>query len=62
MGDLKSDNKNTRRFSLKFSKNTDAEVIARLEEQPSKQTYIRKLILDDIERSDTKKRKNKAGS
>jgi len=48
MGNIISDRKNARCFSLKFSKNTDAELIQHLEQQPSIQSYIKRLILDDI--------------
>ena len=38
----------SRRFQLKYNINTDAEIIARLEEQESIQGYIRRLIQSDI--------------
>ena len=50
MGNIISDRKNARCFSLKFSKNTDAELIQHLEAQPSIQSYIKRLILDDMAR------------
>lgn len=36
------------RISLKLNKGTDADVLRRLEEVPSKQGYIKKLIRADI--------------
>lgn len=37
--------------SLKLNRNTDAELIARLETEPNKQAYIKALIRADIERT-----------
>lgn len=37
--------------SLKLNRNTDAELIARLEAEPNKQAYIKALIRADIERT-----------
>ena len=40
----------TKRYELRFTKTTDADVIARLDAQESKQGYIKRLIREDIER------------
>lgn len=40
---------NVRYFSLKLMRSTDADVIAKLEEQESVQGYIKELIRRDIE-------------
>lgn len=44
----KYDAANCRFYRLKFNFKTDAAVIAKLESVPSKQDYIRQLILSDI--------------
>lgn len=46
----KYDAKNTRQVHLKLNRRTDKDVLARLDEVPSKQGYIKKLIRADIER------------
>jgi len=38
-----------RRYGLKLNINTDADIIAHLEKQPSMQGYIKRLIRQDIE-------------
>lgn len=48
MGTYESDKKNARTFSLKFSLNTDADIIAHLNQQENKQSYIKRLIRADI--------------
>ena len=40
----------TRYYGMKLNIHTDADIIARLDAQPSMQGYIRKLIRDDIAR------------
>lgn len=50
MGNIASDRKNARHFSIKLSKNTDKELIEMLEKQVSVQAYIKKLIKEDIAR------------
>lgn len=42
--------KASRYFSLKFNYKTDAEVIARLERAESINGYVRRLVLEDLER------------
>ena len=54
MGNYASDRKNTRFFGLKLNRNTDKDLIERLESQPSIQEYLKKLIREDIERRGTK--------
>ena len=39
-----------RRYGLKYNVNTDADIIAHLEKQPSMQGYIKRLIREDIAR------------
>lgn len=41
---------NTTFVGLKLNNNTDAEIIAKLKEQPSMQGYIKRLIEEDIKR------------
>ena len=48
MGNYVSDQKNTRKFSLKLSKNTDADIIEFLESQENMQWYLRELIRQDM--------------
>ena len=46
----KYDAANTRQVHLKLNRRTDKDVLARLDDVPSKQGYIKKLIRADIER------------
>ena len=52
MGDsvakMKWNKDNTTRVHLKLNNNTDKDILAKLNEVPSKQGYIKKLIRDDI--------------
>lgn len=41
---------NTRQVTLRLNIRTDADVLARLREQPSMQGYLKRLVRDDIER------------
>lgn len=50
MGSPKYDLENTRQFHLKLNRKTDADVIEKLEDQPSMQAYIKRLIREDIQR------------
>ena len=50
MGNYASDQKNSRFYGLKLSRNTDAELIDRLEEQVNVQAYLKQLIREDIAR------------
>lgn len=45
------DAKNTRHVHLKLNRRTDWDVLARLDEVPSKQGYIKRLIREDLERA-----------
>ena len=47
---VKYDAANTRQVHLKLNLRTDKDVLARLDEVPSKQGYIKGLIRADIER------------
>lgn len=47
----KYDMKNTKQVHLKFNRRTDEDVLARLDEVPSKQGYIKRLIREDLERA-----------
>lgn len=40
--------KNTRLMTIRLNYNTDADIIAKLEQVPSKQGYIKELIRADI--------------
>lgn len=51
MGNAVSDRKNARCFSLKFSRNTDKDIIAHLEQQESIQAYIKRLIREDMKKT-----------
>lgn len=42
------DKANTKLITLKLNKRTDSDVLDRLDEVPSKQGYIKRLIRDDI--------------
>lgn len=56
MGNLASDRKNARTYSLKFSKNTDADIIQHLEGIENIQGYIKTLIRADMKGEPTMKR------
>jgi hypothetical protein len=45
----RSDAKNCRRFTLKLTRSTDADIIALLENKENKQGYIKALIRRDLE-------------
>lgn len=49
---------NIRQILLKFHKTHEAEIIEKLDSVPSKNNYIRQLILQDLER-EKKEAKNK---
>ena len=51
MGNIDSDRKNSRWYSLKLSKNTDADIIAQLDSQESVQGYIKRLIREDMNKT-----------
>lgn len=42
------DKQNTIQIKLKLNKNTDADIIEKLESEPNKQGYIKELIRADI--------------
>lgn len=44
----KYDARETVQFKMKLNKKTDADVIQRLEEQPNKQGYVKRLIREDM--------------
>ena len=44
----KYDSSNTRQIHLKLNLNTDADILAKLDEQDSIQGYIKELIREDI--------------
>lgn len=48
------DAKTARYVSMKLNSNTDKDIIERLEKEASIQAYLKKLIREDIERSETK--------
>ena len=41
---------NARQIKFQFNKQTDADILARLDAQPNKQDYVRRLIREDIAR------------
>ena len=47
-GIAKYDAKNTIQVKMKLNKKTDADILTKLDEVESKQSYIKKLIRDDI--------------
>ena len=44
----KYDAENTRQVHLKLNRNTDKDVLDKLDEVPSKQGYIKRLIREDL--------------
>ena len=44
------DARNTVKVLVTFNRNTDPEVTARIEQEPHKAAYIRRLIREDIEK------------
>jgi len=44
----------TRQFCLRLNTETEADLIAQIERQPSMQGYIKRLIREDIEREEQK--------
>ena len=44
------DAENTVQISIKLNKNTDADILERLDSVPNKQGYIKELIRSDIEK------------
>lgn len=44
------DDRTAKRFSLKLNVETDADILRRFEEEGSIQTYIKRLIREDIRR------------
>lgn len=44
----KYDAQNTVQFKMKLNKNTDSDILKKLDEVPNKQGYIKELIRDDI--------------
>ena len=51
MGNAASDKKNAVHISLKFSRNTDADIIRHLEKQKPTQAYIKRLIREDMKKT-----------
>lgn len=45
------DAQNARHISMKFNKKTDADILAKFDEQASVQRYIKRLIREDIARN-----------
>ena len=50
MGNYKSDKVNARRYALKLSRNTDADIIQQLDKQENKQAYMKALIRADMQK------------
>ena len=47
------DKENTRVYRMKLNIHTDADIMAQLDKQPSKQGYIKQLIREDIKKAGT---------
>ena len=47
----KYDAKTARYFSLKLNRNTDKDIIERLEKEPSIQGYLKRLIREDMKKA-----------
>ena len=47
---MKYDAANTKKVMLKFNVRTDADILAKLDSVPAKQTYIKQLIRADLEK------------
>lgn len=47
---MKYDAANTKKVMLKFNIKTDADILAKLDSVPAKQTYIKQLIRADLEK------------
>ncbi len=62
MGNLASDRKNARTYSLKFSRNTDADIIQHLEGIENIQGYIKSLIRNDMMQRPKQSGKNETPS
>lgn len=45
----KYDAQNTVQFKMKLNKNTDSDILKKLDAVPNKQGYIKELIRDDIQ-------------
>ena len=54
MGNIASDRKNARCYSLKFSRNTDSDIIGKLDNVDSIQGYIKSLIRADMKKEEEK--------
>jgi hypothetical protein len=48
----KYDAENTRQVHLKLNRNTDKDVLDKLDEVPSKQGYIKRLIREDLAKAE----------
>lgn len=46
----KYDDANTIQFKMKLNRKTDADIIGKLDTEPNKQGYIKRLIREDIEK------------
>ena len=51
MGTYASDQKTSRFFGLKLNRNTDKELIAHLERQQNIQEYLKRLIREDMRKT-----------
>lgn len=57
MGSWAYDKENTRQVRCKFNRKTDADIIERLEREENMQSYIKRLIREDIAREERKSEK-----
>ena len=50
MARIKYDSSNTLQFKMKLNKNTDADILAKLDSVGNKQGYIKELIRKDLQK------------
>ncbi len=48
---MEYDRKNTKMVGMKLNRNTDADILAYLEQQPNIQGYLKQLIRQDIKKA-----------
>ena len=55
MGNYASDQKNTRFYGLKLSRNTDKDIIELLDSQVNVQAFLKQLLRKELEKKETGK-------
>ena len=53
MGNYASDQKNTRHYNLKLSRNTDKDIIELLDSQVNVQAFLKQLLRKELEKKET---------